>query len=1017
MTKKLKLVMATNNAGKLREARAIAGDKIDILSLEDIGYDKDIEETADTLEGNALIKVRAIKEASGLNCFADDTGLMVDALWGAPGVHTARYAGEECNPDKNIDLLLKNLEGADDRSARFCTCVALSLDGEEHVFEGSVEGKIAEERSGTHGFGYDPVFIPNETGICFADMSDEAKNAISHRGRAITAMMKWLSALCLCLFSIIRTDAAVSNDWRLFNTFDDKIDNVFDTPDKTYFVVQGQYQDPEYPDNSEKLSFLFCLDKESGEIRPYNPGNFLSGSIIRQASYNAQKNYLLIIYEDQTIDILFDNGDKKTLTELKNFKTSSSKEVRSISFDADSDRAYIATEFGYLAIDDKKYQVAISGIYDTPIDRMARLSDKLLIVRNGKLYYDDLASRHTSINDFKELNWNEGSDAIDLIPLSPTKCIVSKNYNGQETHYILTWDAADSSPESTRIGNYGGSKIAENKDGQLFTVNSHIIQVDRETGKTTAFNRRAEDNSVACGSWDLRDFYFIKSRAGIYSLHRNDDATWTVTSDVVRPDAPAVFRSDALMYSKEHGMLANTHGQSQSFKSHLAKNPILLSGFKDGSWSMYGLPYLNADMETRLINPCGFAQDPDDPDIFYFGSVLNGLIRYNIKDGSSLLHVTRSNDSSQLPGHVGVQQPYKEWSSRFHLLCPIFDSKGNLVVAHVNSEGTAVPEIWIWTPEQRKASTSPETFQPFTRLKIDGFNISKNNLALPLTAANHRDMIIFFPLNFYQKPFAVYDHNGTPEIESDDKQVVIKDLEDSDGSVSYNYLYCAIEDPATGLVWIGSDNGVFTFDPGDAFTHPGRVSRIKVSRNDGTSLADYLLAGTSVNDISIDGMGRKWFALSGGGIVCTSADGKTILQEITSENSMLPSDIVYTSCYNPDNNSMMIATASGLCEYYLNGQSTETEQSSVRAYPNPVRHDYYGWVTIDGLEEDCIVKIADSAGNIVRELGPASAGKVQWDVCGMDLNRVPSGVYFVLASSGPGGGSYSEATKILVINR
>ena len=190
MTNKLKLVMATNNAGKLREARAIAGDRLEILSLEDIGYHEEIEETSDSLEGNALIKVRAIKDATGLDCFADDTGLMVDALGGAPGVHTARYAGDACDPDANIDLMLRNLEGAADRRARFRTVVALSLDGEEHTFEGSVEGSIAKERSGSHGFGYDPVFIPEETGVCFAEMSDEAKNAISHRSRALSAMME-----------------------------------------------------------------------------------------------------------------------------------------------------------------------------------------------------------------------------------------------------------------------------------------------------------------------------------------------------------------------------------------------------------------------------------------------------------------------------------------------------------------------------------------------------------------------------------------------------------------------------------------------------------------------------------------------------------------------------------------------------------------------------------------------------------------------------------------------------------
>ncbi len=1014
--------MATNNASKLREARAIAGDHLEILSLKDIGYDQDIEETADSLEGNALIKVRAIKEASGLDCFADDTGLMVDALGGAPGVHTARYAGEDCNPDNNIDLLLKNLEGKEDRSARFCTCVALSLNGEEHIFEGSVEGEIATKRSGSHGFGYDPVFIPKETGICFAEMTDEAKNAISHRGRAINAMMKWLSALCLCLLAVIPMKAASSSaDWRLFNTFDDKIDNIFDTPDKTYYIVQGQYQDEKYPDNSEKLCFLFCLDKESGEIRPYNAQNRLSGSLIRQANYNARKNYLLIVYDDKTIDLLYDNGDVRTMYDLKNFKTSLSKEVRSISFDPDSDRAYLATDFGFLAIDDKKHQVATSGIYEMPIDKIARLADKLLIVRDGKLYWDNLDSRHISIDDFKELDWKDGSEAIDLIPLSRTKSIVSKKIDGNETHYILTWDEGTPAAEASWSGSYEGSTIAENKYGQLFTRYSQIIQIDRDTGKRTIYTRRDEDHSRPCGSWDMKNVYFAKSREGFYTLRLNDDETWTVTGEAARPNAPAAFRSDALLYTKEHGMLANTHGQSQNFTSHLANNPILLSGLRDGNWTMYGLPYLDPSSEMRLINPCGIAQDPDNPDVFYFGSVVNGLLRYNIKDMSSLLHMTRSDDSPNMDGHVSIQEPYTDWRGVFMTVNPKFDFKGNLIVAHNNTEkkGQYAAELWIWPQERRRASVSAATFQPFIRIPIEGLKGSKYSHAIPLNASSSRDMIVYLICNVYQNPFVVYDHNGTLENTSDDRMATMntKELKDSDGNLECNYLYCAIEDPSTGLVWVGTDNGVFTFNPKDAFSNPNKVSRIKVSRNDGTSLADYLLAGTSVNNISIDGMGRKWFSLSGGGIVCTSADGKTILQEINTDNSAIPSDLVYATCYNSDNNSLMVATSAGLSEYYLSGQANESGASSARAYPNPVRHDYYGWVTIDGLEEDCIVKIADSAGNIVRELGPASGGKVQWDACGMDLYRVPSGVYFVLASSGPGGGSYSEVTKILVINR
>lgn len=1012
--------MATNNTGKLREARAIAGDSLEILSLGDIGYDHDIEETADTLEGNALIKVRAIKDATGYDCFADDTGLFVDALGGAPGVHTARYAGEGCNPDDNINLMLKNMGGAADRRARFSTCVALSIGGEEHTFEGTVEGNIATERSGSHGFGYDPIFIPEETGVCFAEMTDDAKNAISHRGRALTAMMKWLSTLCICLFCAFGMDAA-SSDWMLFNTFDDKTDNVFDTPAKTYFLVQGQYQDTRYADNAEKLCFLFCLDKESGEIRPYNTQNFLSGSLIRQANYNAEKNYLLIVYEDKTIDLLYDNGDVTTLLELKNFNTTYSKEVRSISFDPEEDRVYLTTDFGYLAINDKKNEVAMSGVYGTPIDKMARLDDKLLIIRDGKLYWDSTDSRHISLDDFKPLDWNNGDDAVNLIPLSTSKSIISKNIDGKETHYIVSWEPGTSKPVASGSGTYLQSTAAHNKNGVLLVQASEIIQIDKETGQRTVIEKRAEDLNVPCGSWDLKDVYFSKSREGIYSLRLDDGNAWTVTSEPARPNAPAVFRSNSLMYTREHGMLANTHGQSNNFSTHLAQNPILLSGLKDGAWTMYGLPYLDAATGSRLINPTGIAQDPDNPDVFYFGSTVNGLLRYNVKDMSSLLHMTRSDDSPGMPGHVTLREPYASWSNTFMLQYPRFDSNGNLIIAHNNTDdkNNYKCELWIWPKESRLASESPETFRPFVQIPIEAEGLKGNKLvsAYPLKFSGNSNLVVYFVLNFYGCPFIVYDHNGTLDATSDDRQVVMKDFKDNDGSMEVYKIFCAVEDPATGLVWVGCDNGVFTFDPRNAFSDPGKISRIKVSRNDGTSLADYLLSGISVNDIAIDGLGRKWFSLSGGGLVCTSADGKTIIAEINSDNSMLPSDLVYASAYNPDNNSMMIATSTGLCEYYLSGQASEAGATEARAYPNPVRHDYYGWVTIDGLEEDCIVKITDSAGNLVRELGPASSGRVQWDVCGMDLNRVPSGVYFVLASSGPGGGSYSEATKILVINR
>lgn len=185
------IVFATNNAHKLSEARAIMQGRVVVRSLSDIGCHDDIPETADTLAGNALIKARWVKEKYGYDCFADDTGLMVDALGGGPGVYTARYAGPDCTPADNVRKMLAEMTGVADRTARFATVIAWVSDGGERTFEGEVRGSIATEASGTEGFGYDPIFVPDETGICFACMAPDAKNSISHRGRA---MRKFIDA-------------------------------------------------------------------------------------------------------------------------------------------------------------------------------------------------------------------------------------------------------------------------------------------------------------------------------------------------------------------------------------------------------------------------------------------------------------------------------------------------------------------------------------------------------------------------------------------------------------------------------------------------------------------------------------------------------------------------------------------------------------------------------------------------------------------------------------------------------
>ena len=192
------LIMATNNAHKLSEVRQILGTRYTVKGLADIGCHEDIPETSDTLEGNALQKARYVHEHYGVDCFADDTGLEVEALNGAPGVFTARFGqmngyGDSHDPEANIRCLMDKLNGKEIRRARFRTAIALIQNGEEHLFEGIVEGEIATGKRGEEGFGYDPIFIPEDTGKTFAELGVEVKNHISHRGRATEKLVAYLT--------------------------------------------------------------------------------------------------------------------------------------------------------------------------------------------------------------------------------------------------------------------------------------------------------------------------------------------------------------------------------------------------------------------------------------------------------------------------------------------------------------------------------------------------------------------------------------------------------------------------------------------------------------------------------------------------------------------------------------------------------------------------------------------------------------------------------------------------------
>lgn len=822
--------------------------------------------------------------------------------------------------------------------------------------------------------------------------------------------------LCFCSMAGSRASAASPGTWRIHTPFGDKPTIVADTPDRTYLMALAQTYEPSVPSNREPLTTLFVYDKEGDELRPLNTSNLLSENVARTMAYNPHRRYLLVVYENYNIDLIFDSGRVVNIPALKDASIAGGKEVGAITFDYDLPRAYLATDFGYVTINDEKGEVLESRDYGKPLGSVARMDDQMLVAVGGKLLHAPASTPRFSLDDYEAV---EGLGGVTrVLPLSEKQVLVLCPDAEEKTMRLIWRNGAGEYRMGGPLMPVADSNFSANRDGYLVTIPAWVQQVGRD-GSVSRQLRRA-DYGMTAGSWDFKEFWFADIYKGLWSktMQPTDDynGVWTLTRDVMLPDAPGILLTDNLAYSPKYGMLANSRGVRSYLSSGYLRSPVLLSGLKDHSWTMYGLPYTNPDMQGIFYFPAGIALDPDNPDVVYMGSYTKGLLRMDLANPDDLLHLSHPSDAAaDKPGFVVVRPDDPGWNiCRFST--PRFDSKGNLWSSNYkfSDPDGENQEIWLWQAEDRRATKDASSFRPWKSWIVKGLKPRQCEI-WPLDA--HKDMLLVAP-NGNAQVLAIIDTRGTLDSEADDRVAILEKAKDQDGnSVTIEVISAIYDDPQTGLVWIGHREGVATVNPNNLFNDPTRVNRIKVARNDGTSLADYLLDGVNVTDIIADPKGRKWFATLGGGVVVTSRDGREILFSLTADNSALPSNDVYRLCYDPSSNSVMMATALGLAQFYPNGENAADAEglSGVRAYPNPVRPDYYGWVTIDGLTDGAIVKIADAAGNVVVDLGKASGGAVEWDAAGPDGRRVASGVYHVLASSGPDDKAMGAVTSILVM--
>ena len=311
-----------------------------------------------------------------------------------------------------------------------------------------------------------------------------------------------------------------------------------------------------------------------------------------------------------------------------------------------------------------------------------------------------------------------------------------------------------------------------------------------------------------------------------------------------------------------------------------------------------------------------------------------------------------------------------------------------------------------------KAKLDQVTVEDWLTPEIDGTYSKHTQRASFLSTRYNKEDVKVFTDGDFEMPIILWNTGGGIPSRPQ-QQASYSKLLDQDGQYfSWTYIMCLAED-LNGMVWMGTTEGIIMFNPAQAFSGDFRANHIKVPRNDGTGMADYLLDGIQVNGIAVDGANRKWIATQTSGLFLVSADGTQIISKFNTTNSPLASNTVYKVCCDPNSNSVFVTTPQGLYEYFSDSTPAESSYNNIYAYPNPVRPEYSGNVTITGMMDNSLIKIADSNGYVIRQL-KSTGGMATWDCCDQYGERVKTGVYLVLCSQA-NGGSEAVVTKIAVI--
>ena len=780
-------------------------------------------------------------------------------------------------------------------------------------------------------------------------------------------MIRKFLAVLICVLSALSFPmrASETGSWSMYGVFyEGSMQNIIDTERYLYYLSSG---------------WLYAYDKENDENISYTELNDLSDTDISNIYYNYDNKYLLVVYANSNMDVIHEDGNVYNIPDLKNIVMSGSKKINSVDFRGDE--AYVATDFGYVVVNMKNNSIKESFIYNKAITSIVALDKYIYICCDKSIYWSGIDDKHYQFSSFQLVENVLTQKALyELYKIDKYSFFVKAGWvyraNLTENTYKLI---------VTNIQNQSCGPISRTKTGFIIPNKTYYYLTDAQGINREKISLPAEIDGTYLSSYAGDGSFWNVDLNGVKQVKLENGQT-TVLHDNFRPNMPTVDQH-YLMDMKGNTLTTANSGENSLGVIKVDNYAVRLNSFKDGQWTNQ-LPQEYMTGSKKLYRSISLSLEPKDPSSIWLGTWGNGL--YNFKDGE-LIQIKNENNS-----------PFSDKA----LICDIdFDNKGNL---------------WVVYLKEKQWEEDKICMLPGSKLGTDnvsdwvGFNFGTFGLSYFSKLYVDDRYAVVIP-NVWTTSMCILDYNGTPEDKSDDRQTIVSSYVDQDGRrFEIGYIYCMKKD-MDGRIWVGTNTGIGIInDLSDAFDGQLVVNRVKVARNDGTNLADYLLDGLVVTSLDFDGANRKWVGTQTSGLYLVSADGSEILANYNAENSNITDNEIGNVVCDKNSNNIYVGTRKGLFVYASDAVWAAPDYSNVYAYPNPVRPEYTGPVTVTGLMDNSLVKIADAAGNVIYS-GYSNGGMFIWNLTNMQGARVNTGVYYVLASQSVDGKKEGCVTKILVV--